>query len=647
MLEALLVAAMGIAALCALVQVRGRPAARAWIGIVGVGACAGAAVYLAPRAPTEQSIETRPIEDADTGYVSSDTCRACHPSQYATWRASYHRSMTRRASRDTVLGAGEVQLAAGGHEFLLGMRGDEVWVAGEALAQLDGNRAAPRRVALVTGSHHEQVLWHETGAGRRLGLFPFVYRIDEARWIPYMAAFVTPNESGWTEIHGSGQWNTGCQRCHTTRTRPGAVAGASAMDTRATEFGIACEACHGPAERHVERHRNPLRRYSQHLSEERDPSIVNPAKLDPGRRSQVCGQCHAVATLTSAEANARYMHEGPAFRPGDELSDTRIVIDPAQRDALSPEVAAMLGAHFFEEQFWPDGMIVVGGREYNALLASPCYAGGEFSCLSCHSLHPPAGDGRDLAAWADDQLAAGMRGDRACLQCHVELGADLEAHTRHPSGSPGSNCYNCHMPYTSYGLMKATRSHQVSSPRVQETLEHRRPNACNLCHLDQTLDWAARSLEAGWGVPQPGAQVDTDYYVTAAGAVWGLSGDAAQRAIAGWHMGWEPARQASGQDWMGPILIRMLDDPYPAVRFRAMRALRTFEGFDGFEYDFVPGPSLRPSAEPGALQRWEAGRTPEKRSDASAVALQGTRSNRARIDRLSAKRDNRRVVLVE
>ena len=36
----------------------------------------------------------RPIEVASDRYVSSRTCRACHPSQYASWHASYHRTMT-------------------------------------------------------------------------------------------------------------------------------------------------------------------------------------------------------------------------------------------------------------------------------------------------------------------------------------------------------------------------------------------------------------------------------------------------------------------------------------------------------------------------------------------------------------------------
>jgi hypothetical protein len=58
------------------------------------------------------------------------------------------------------------------------------------------------------------------------------------------------------------------------------------------------------------------------------------------------------------------------------------------------------------------------------------------------------------------------------------------------------------MPHTTYGLLKAVRSHQIDSPRVKASLETGRPNACNLCHLDQTLEWASTWLSKWYGHPQ-------------------------------------------------------------------------------------------------------------------------------------------------
>src|SRR6185312_2457869 len=44
----------------------------------------------------------RPVKVASDRYVSSRTCRACHPSQYASWHASYHRTMTQVATPQSV-----------------------------------------------------------------------------------------------------------------------------------------------------------------------------------------------------------------------------------------------------------------------------------------------------------------------------------------------------------------------------------------------------------------------------------------------------------------------------------------------------------------------------------------------------------------
>src|SRR5262249_13931342 len=154
-----------------------------------------------------------------------------------------------------------------------------------------------------------------------------------------------------------------------------------------------------------------------------------------------------------------------------------------------------------QDSFWADGMIRVSGREYNGLLDSPCFKDARdeqrmMSCSSCHTMHKTPEDPRSIEAWADThQISKGMSGNEACLQCHETLRTTLTSHTKHQADSAGSSCYNCHMPYTSYGLLRALRSHQISSPTVAVTVRSGRPNACNLCHLDKTLAWTAQYLE--------------------------------------------------------------------------------------------------------------------------------------------------------
>src|SRR2546430_13546483 len=44
-------------------------------------------------------------------------------------------------------------------------------------------------------------------------------------------------------------------------------------------------------------------------------------------------------------------------------------------------------ASFAPSRYWSDGTVRVSGREYNALIESPCFSKGAMTCLSCHSMH--------------------------------------------------------------------------------------------------------------------------------------------------------------------------------------------------------------------------------------------------------------------
>ena len=115
------------------------------------------------------------------------------------------------------------------------------------------------------------------------------------------------------------------------------------------------------------------------------------------------------------------------------------------------------------------------------------------------------------------------------------------------------------MPYTNYGLLKAIRAHEISSPRVTDEPARGRPNACNVCHLDRSFAWAADALTAWYGAPRP--TLSEDDVRVAAGARWALEGDAGLRALAAWWMGWKAAQEASGSDWMLPYVLQLLTIP--------------------------------------------------------------------------------------
>ncbi len=542
--------------------------------------------------------------------------------------------MTQVASPETVVGRfDDVRLAFGGRSYRLARRDDGFWVqmvdpdweqAQRARRRVGGE--GPRvwkRVVMTTGSHHMQVYWVPGRRGRVLHIFPFLYHIGQQRWIPREAAFLRAPQMGPI----GGVWNDNCIDCHSVGGQPGLDFRTGQFDTRVAELGIACEACHGPGKEHV--------RVARDGRVDANASIVNPADLTAKQSAQVCGQCHGV---TFVKDMRDWLRHGFRYQPGDDLAKTRHILRPAEdRDAAWVKRLAAEWPTVFDELFWSDGMVRVSGREFNGLAVSPCYAGGKLSCLSCHSMH---------RSEPNDQLARGMDGNRACLQCHESMRDAVPAHTHHAADSTGSLCYNCHMPHTTYGLLKAMRSHQIDSPRVATSLKTGRPTACNLCHLDKTLAWTAKHLSTGYGAPSP-VLTDEQQSISAA-LLWMLRGDAGQRALMAWHMGWDSALEASGRRWLAPFLAELLNDPYPAVRFVAYRSLRRLPGYDDVAYDFVGTADQRTRSRQDVLDRWRRIDVDRRERTGPAVLIDADGGlDEAAVERLLRQRDDRPVYLAE
>lgn len=572
-----------------------------------------------------------PAEVRDGGYVSSDTCRACHPAEYASWHRTYHRTMTQRATL-AAFGADfdgvEVTLWGQRHRFF--RRGDELWVdmPDPAAPASAPHRALPdeaagraprieRPIVMITGSHHYQVYWVprslDDGARDVINL-SIVYLLGEARWIPRSAAFLEPPEIR----QGTVSWRVTCIKCHATRGRPG-----PALDTDVVELGIGCEACHGPAEAHVAAYQHPLRRYVAHLGDAAAEAVVNPARLDHRRASEVCAQCHSLLAIPDADA---YIAQGTPFRPGQPIA------------AVFP---ALLGEHLTPQQrserLWADGDLRVTGGEWVGVSGSRCFTAGELSCLACHSMHASA---------PDDQLAPRAEGDGACTDCHDPTSYAAPSHTHHAADSSGSRCINCHMPHTTYGLLKAVRSHRIDSPSVARSLTSQRPNACNLCHLDRTLAWTADALEAWYGQPAPA--LDAERGRVSEALMLLLRGDAGQRALVAWAMGWPPAQATSDTRWMAPYLTFTLNDPYDAVRQVGARSLRTLPGFADFAYDPLAREDARVEQAGEIIPRWHERQKDDLRGLPPAVLVDPVHGlEREAITALLRRRDNRPVMLSE
>jgi len=159
-----------------------------------------------------------------------------------------------------------------------------------------------------------------------------------------------------------------------------------------------------------------------------------------------------------------------------------------------------------------------------------------------------------------------------------------------------------------------------------------------------TFNWS-RQKRLRSGNQQPDALLTTDGKGIPAALIWLLKGHAAQRVIAAWHFGWEPAQQTSGEDWLAPFVAQLLTDDYGPVRYVAARSLRTLPGFDDFKTDFLGSRRLLETNRRTALARWEAGAKARPTNGPLFAPAGGLDTNR--IARLLSEQDSRPVTIQE
>jgi hypothetical protein len=539
---------------------------------------AGAALAVATTS-VQKPPPPQPVGRGPEAFATSSACRSCHPAEYASWHDSYHRRMTQSAELTAVAAAelrqgGRLHVETTGRTVeLFGGQG-QLWArlpdpgvtsAAPGDAYETSFQTAPIRdvpVQLLTGSHQHQAFWVAGARRGELRVLPVVYQIHEQRLIARRDAFLNPPDAREQAV----RWNSNCVQCHAVAGQPAHDEASDVFATSAAELGIACEACHGAGAEHVRAMQNPLARYAAHAGAKAGLAIVNPKTLASERASQVCGRCHSYF-FPKQEADWWQHGFANSYAPGDDLTEAQLLLS---REVLAAPDAPQLGTSA-DSLFYRDGTIRVGGREYNGLLRSACFTRGhgdqKLGCLSCHSLHQGA---------PDDQLDPERLGNQACAQCHARTASNLSAHTHHAASSPGSLCYNCHMPHVSYALLGAIRSHRVDSPSF-DLPGRDRPNACNLCHLEQTEAWAAAQAERWYG-PKPGRSLESFGGATEApaGAMFALAGDAAVRAVTAAALG----RHESSHDvpaLRAQLLDQLAHDDYAAVRTIAERSRRALQ----------------------------------------------------------------------
>jgi hypothetical protein len=248
-----------------------------------------------------------------------------------------------------------------------------------------------------------------------------------------------------------------------------------------------------------------------------------------------------------------------------------------------------------------------------------------------------------------------MRGNKGCLQCHEAIEADVAAHTKHAAAGPGSDCYACHMPDITYGLLNIHPTHHIENPDPAKAWQHDMPEACTLCHTNETAVWAAQT-QAELFDTQPTAPLPDDPAFDTAEPIRALlMGDVVQRATAVDALAHERsyAETAESRLWVAPFLLLAMEDNYPAIRFIAWRGLRDVTGRANivlplYDYDYLAEVEAR-SSDLQLLQTWW------QALDKSDIPFPGTavplttqfELDQTLIDPLLARRSNEQISIGE
>ncbi len=415
---------------------------------------------------------------------------------------------------------------------------------------------------MTTGSHHQQIYWYATGSSRMLGQLPAIWLTADRRWIPRRAAVMRP--PGGAHVSETGGWNGICVACHTTNGQPqlDTPLGSQPIltqtaDTRATEFGIACESCHGPSDAHARANRNPLRRYASHLTgarrrDDRPAGEAAAGALVAGLRPvplvlgvRRSGRASATRTRTAcpiARATSSRRRASSSSRPGTSTRRTMQRV-PRSRRRLHPR-------HLLVRRHGARHRPRIQRPRRVALLQERDRSGADDVVLLVPHDAP---DGRRPAAGRASGPTISSRrtrtGNGACVQCHERLSP---THTSSRPGLVGQLLLQ--LPHAVHDLRPAEDDPQPSDQQPVGAVDARRPAGRTraTCVTSTRRSRGRRSTSNDWyGVAKP--SLDSGRKLGGGVGAVLLKGDAGQRAIVAQSMGWPAAQQASGTRVAGAV----------------------------------------------------------------------------------------------
>jgi hypothetical protein len=531
-----------------------------------IAVSAGALLWLAfnPRG--------NPLDDAGAGgerdtysnihpgdYVGPETCASCHSDYYEAWKSHPHSKMNLDATAETVLGDFNARLIEYGDGYVVfDQQGDQFLMS----LYREGQLSRQYRVTRTVGSRYTQMYIGLQTFGpeparhqayRIEGKLPFGYWLKRRLWTPvsYFDSAYEPepeNESTKTEELSRSQqeikWELNCLYCHNTYPYQHRVSFGHGLGFQPEDF------------------RFP----------EREQSLAKWGVLTPDKLVTLgisCESCHF--------GGREHVQNGreTRFYPSSPELTLRHAPDAGGAGAAKMMNSICSQCHCATVTPYPNGAATWNSREALDMQSGACQ--NRIRCTDCHDPHRPGIAG---GLPPEPQIA------KTCTQCHESLQDETRRaqHTRH---AENVTCLDCHMPRIVQGLDSVVRTHHISSPTQESMLRPGGPNACNLCHLDQSLPWTLDELEKGWGVSIPRGGFWTSEYGPAldqpVGKAWLAHRQAVVRLIAS-----DAYARMSPSVAKAPELLEMLNEPYAVNRMFGLFAVERILGRELSEEEYAP-----------------------------------------------------------
>lgn len=398
-----------------------------------------------PTLPSANSV-TNPVAapPAAPTLVNEQQCQGCHADQFKDWQGSHHQQAMKPASEGNVLGDFDNATFQGETETTRFFRKDgDYWINTPGA---DG-KPADFKVAYTFGVEplQQYLIDHPGGRLQALGV---AWDSRKNQWFQLLPGqrIDHKDELHWTRPAQNA--NFMCVECHTTGFKRHYDARTDTFASHWNSLGVGCQACHGPASKHLEWAQKPDRSAAKGF----EVPLQNTSQTT---LTETCARCHA--------------RRAPL---ADGFQNHHRFMDDYLPSTLTRELYEI------------DGKIKDEVFEWGSFTQSKMFAKG-VQCSDCHNPH-------------SGELKA--PGNGVCLQCHNTAGKpvrpqidgkglqaknyDSPEHHHHQPGSAGAQCTSCHMPGRYYMVNDYRHDHGFTLPNPVHARRIGAPDACQACHRD-------------------------------------------------------------------------------------------------------------------------------------------------------------------